>query len=353
MVKLTRGCLVGLLVTIFVVAFLAGWRLRPIGHRAAPVTVAAGGDWYVNAGSARAYTDAQGRVWQADRAFTAGGWGFTGGLTYTNATPIRRTTDTQLYQTERYWIGDGRYTFTLPNGDYEVWLRFAEIYPQTYVGDRVFDVIIEGRTLETLDLMQQAGRYVAYDIVWRGATVIDGALTVELHSRSGNPKLSAIGVTPHSWPTNTPTPTIVPTRTAEATPTPTGTPTPVVAYSPTPTVQPTAVICPATPTPLQGEIVVRAWYDVEDDGVYEAGAAPVDASVLFMSRGLLPWGESVWTGRAGVVTLTLPAGGYEVSVLSYTLAITLEGLVPAWNMQHDLTVSPGRGYVILAPFRKP
>ena len=56
----------------------------------------------------------------------AGAWGAVGGQTYSVGNAIIGTMDDTLYQSERF--GMSEYRFDVPNGDYAVDLRFAEIY---------------------------------------------------------------------------------------------------------------------------------------------------------------------------------------------------------------------------------
>ena len=68
-------------------------------------------------GSGRTGT-AAGQWWAADRAYTAGSWGYVGAGTgtFTTTQPIAGTTDDSLYQSERN--GMSEYRFTVPNGAY-------------------------------------------------------------------------------------------------------------------------------------------------------------------------------------------------------------------------------------------
>ena len=86
----------------------------------------------------------------ADRAYSAANtYGYTlpgNAFTYSTGSAIANTVDDTLYQSERYWnASGGGYRFDVPNGQYQVDLKFAEIY-QTAAGRRVFDVVIEGVT---------------------------------------------------------------------------------------------------------------------------------------------------------------------------------------------------------------
>ncbi len=98
-----------------------------------------------------AFTDSLGRVWSADT-------GFTGGNTATLANSIANTVDDTLYQTERY--GAFTYAFTVPAGNYQVTLKFAELFYTSGAasGQRVFNVAINGATvLNNFDIKAAAG----------------------------------------------------------------------------------------------------------------------------------------------------------------------------------------------------
>ena len=72
-----------------------------------------------------AFTDGAGRVWDADRAYgTTGPWGYTAGKAVSSTTAVANTTDDPLYQKYRELAGE--YRFQVPNGSYQVTLKFAE-----------------------------------------------------------------------------------------------------------------------------------------------------------------------------------------------------------------------------------
>ena len=97
-----------------------------------------------------------------------------------------------LYQSERW--GMSSYRFDVPNGVYQVQLRFAEIYGWS-ANQRVFDVQIEGQTvLAGLDVFALAGRFTAYDRSF-DVTVSDGRLDISFIPRIGAAKINAIRVT--------------------------------------------------------------------------------------------------------------------------------------------------------------
>jgi len=200
----------------------------------------------VNAGGSR-YTGSE--VWAADKSYTDGSWGYVGGYTYSTSAAIANTGDDTLYQSERWWSGNGSYKFDLPNGEYFVTLKFAEIYYSS-AASRSFDVVIEGRTvLANFDIFQQAGgKNRAIDRTFP-VTVNDGQLNIGFVPRVGAPKVNAIAVemVPPPTPTITQTPTITPSPTNSGTPTctPTVTETPTITSTPTETLTPTVT---ATPT---------------------------------------------------------------------------------------------------------
>src|SRR5690606_9721442 len=94
-------------------------------------------------------------TWSADT-------GFSGGGTFSTTQSIAGTPDQTLYKTERN--GNFSYTFPLANGDYDVVLKFAEIY-WINPGSRVFDVAFNGEiVLDNFDILTQTTRMTALDV---------------------------------------------------------------------------------------------------------------------------------------------------------------------------------------------
>jgi hypothetical protein len=139
-----------------------------------------------NSGGA-AYTDSLGQAWSADK-------GFAGGNAASTTHAIAGTSDPTLYQTERY--GNFTYQFTVPNGSYNVTLKFAEIY-WTAAGKRIFNVAINGSpVLTNFDIIATVGAaYTALDKTFAVSTTT-GALTIQFTSGSADlPKVSAVEIT--------------------------------------------------------------------------------------------------------------------------------------------------------------
>ena len=105
--------------------------------------------------------------------------------------PVAGTNDTPLYQSQRFALRE--YRFDLPNGAYQVTLKFAEIYAWL-PGQRLFSVSLEGNpVISGLDLYAVAGADTAYDRTF-AATVSDGALNIVFSASAGSPAVNAIRV---------------------------------------------------------------------------------------------------------------------------------------------------------------
>ncbi len=213
--------------TILLLAMILLWGLQDSGTIIPPRVVTAY-EQRVNLGGP-VYTDGTGNVWAADKVFTTGSWGYISGSTYAVTNEIMGTVDDTLYQSERYWMGTTTpaYRFTVPNGFYDVTLKFAEIW-FTSNGQRSFDVKMEGITvLSNFDVHQVAGgSFKAIDRTF-GVTVLDGVLDIDMVVIVAQPKVNAISVR-QIVTESTATPTVV--RTPTTTPTPGGCvcpPTPV------------------------------------------------------------------------------------------------------------------------------
>ncbi len=146
----------------------------------------------VNVGGS-AYT-ANGKTWDADRAFQTGSWGYVGNSsgTYATSDPIANTTDDALYQSERW--GMTAYRFTVPtSGRYRVDLHLAEIWYNA-ANKRVFDVMLENTlVLDNLDLYATVGHDAALLYTFE-VEVTDGVLDLNFSSTVDDPKLSALEV---------------------------------------------------------------------------------------------------------------------------------------------------------------
>ena len=189
------------------------------------------------------YTDGSGNVWLADQAYTAGSWGYTvAGTANTVADAIAGTTDDILYDNER-WNSTMGYTFDgLPDGTYQVTLKFAELWygiagrggTTTGVGGREFNVAIDGtQVLTNFDVFAAAGDKADYAVDETfSVTVSGGELTINFtQGNADNPTIEAIQIL-----------RVMPTPTPSFTITRTGTITPVVSPTVTATLTFTATV---------------------------------------------------------------------------------------------------------------
>jgi hypothetical protein len=148
----------------------------------------------INVGCPLAYEDPKGRRWLADQKYKDGlDWGWVGG----GGTALRKArvagTDLQtVYRYERY--GMDAYRLDLPAGAYTVRLHFAEGF-QSEAGRRVFDVVVDGRTvLEDLDIFAASGGKM--NAMHRDVSVEVGSkgLTVRFVKGTDNPSLNGLEV---------------------------------------------------------------------------------------------------------------------------------------------------------------
>lgn len=143
----------------------------------------------VNCGG-KQYTDKSGVVYLADTKFSAGN-------TYQTTASISGTSDAPLYQDDRW--GTFAYNIPVTPGNYNVTLKFAEIYFMiNKPGQRVFNVKIEGQeVLSRFDILAQAGKNTTLDKTFP-VYVADATLTIEFISVVNSAKVNAILVTPAS-----------------------------------------------------------------------------------------------------------------------------------------------------------
>lgn len=145
----------------------------------------------VNAGG-NSYTDAVGNLWAADTGYN------TGNLTNWGTPTITGTTDPTLFWTE-HWDGSAapelQYAFTVPNGNYQVKLYFAE-NTFTSAGARNFSVQMEGATVfSNIDVYAQVGYRTAL-IKTATVAVADGQININfLHGTADAPLVNAIEIT--------------------------------------------------------------------------------------------------------------------------------------------------------------
>jgi Malectin domain len=140
----------------------------------------------INCGGS-SYTDSKGQLWLADSSFS-------GGTVEKIATPVSGTPDPLLYEDYRW--NPTSYSFTVPNGQYQVNLYFTEANPKAEaVGARVFNVSLqEAAVFANLDIYASAGANAALTKS-ANVNVTSSTITIRFSHVSGlNPKISAIEI---------------------------------------------------------------------------------------------------------------------------------------------------------------
>ena len=139
------------------------------------------------------YLDSDGTAWEACRDYAARRWGRVGGKASATHHRIFDTRDDALYQSTLDGVQALR--FDVPDGAYEIELRFAETMNRP-PGARVFDVAVNGASLASaLDLAAAAGPYVAVTKAVRVTCRHGDGVRVEFKPRRGETTVSAVKVT--------------------------------------------------------------------------------------------------------------------------------------------------------------
>ncbi len=135
-------------------------------------------------------TDEAGNHWASDLGlYDDGSEGWTANSIANTATP-------SVYQSERWMSGPMTYRIPVPNGTYNLVLKFSELY-WSAPNERVFNVVVNGTLItKNLDVFAAAGgAFTAYDITIP-VSVTNQWVTVELDPVVNNPKIDAIELDP-------------------------------------------------------------------------------------------------------------------------------------------------------------
>lgn len=115
---------------------------------------------------------------------------------FSSGAAISNTLTPYLYQSERFnGSGPLAYKYYVPNGTYNVTLKFAEIF-FTSMGQRVMNIGINGNTVRSnFDVFQQAGANAAIDLTFP-VNVSNGSITITLSAAVAGqvPKVNAIQI---------------------------------------------------------------------------------------------------------------------------------------------------------------
>jgi glucose/arabinose dehydrogenase len=147
----------------------------------APIRVNAGGP---------AYMDPQRQTWSADS-------GYANSYAYYNPRRVSSTVTPAIYGLARIGEGVLAYRFVVPNGQYNLTLKFAEIHPEAQAsGRRMFDIYVNGVNVQPRwDVFAiTGGGWIAIDRTYP-TTVTRGEIEVMLVPIAGQPMLNALEIT--------------------------------------------------------------------------------------------------------------------------------------------------------------
>ncbi|MEO7309584.1 MAG: glycoside hydrolase family 2 TIM barrel-domain containing protein [Chitinophagaceae bacterium] len=148
----------------------------------------------VNVGSNAQYLDASGNVWVEDRPYRKGSFGSVSGSSkmFDRKDVIMSTADEPVFYT--YQDSLPAYRFDVPDGQYQVTLRFAEPF-RIKTGDRVFNVTINGvPALRDFDIAAAIGIQRAVNKSFIAQAVTGNGLTIQFEAIKGNAILNAIKI---------------------------------------------------------------------------------------------------------------------------------------------------------------
>lgn len=138
----------------------------------------------VDVGNASSYMASDGTVYSADNG--------TGGGQATDSCSVGNTPDIPLYQSARW--GNTTYNLTVPNGWYDVTLKYNEGNGVFGVGSRVFNASINNsQVLSGFDIFKEVGFCKALDKTFR-IQVSGGTINIQHFGIVDNPTLSAIRI---------------------------------------------------------------------------------------------------------------------------------------------------------------
>ncbi len=275
------------------------------------------------------YTDTSGNVWQAFQNYSAGGYGFVGAGDQLTGSNILGTNDSALYQNSAI-SSSFQCIFTLPDGNYELTMKFAECWLGATIGTRVFTVTANGTPIATnLDVYATVGDFYAYDVN-SVVTVAGGLLTLDFTASSNNAIVSAIQVQSLSCSTSTPTVTPTVSPTASLTCTSTNSPT----SSATPTASPTATITStATASPT-----------ASNTGTVTSTATPT-ATDTWMASPTFSNTATATATLSQTSTPTISNTASSTATTTFTFTITLTSTItwtPSLTLTPSITWTPSK-----------
>lgn len=121
------------------------------------------------------------------------GWAQTATDIYGGHKAIAGTSDQALYNAERWGVFE--YNIPVPNGEYTVVMKFAELFHSS-PGRRVFNVDINGqRVLTGFDILANVPKFTALEMDFP-VTVTGGFINIDFDPTVDNAKITAIDIIP-------------------------------------------------------------------------------------------------------------------------------------------------------------
>lgn len=148
----------------------------------------------VNVGSNADFIDEGKIVWTADQPYKTGSWGFVGkeAKAVSTGRNVLSSLDDPLFQTMQE--GLEAYRFDVPDGSYEIELRFVEPKFQESK-KRAFDVGINGqKIMENFDLVEKSGFMNAFTRKIHISARNNQGISIEFSPKTEKPILSAVRV---------------------------------------------------------------------------------------------------------------------------------------------------------------
>lgn len=143
----------------------------------------------IKAGSAAAFTDAEGKAWLAEQGFADGD---------TTARPDLKIANTKtpgIYLSERYSMT--AFSYPVPNGKYTVKLHFCETFEGIEgPGQRVFSFNVEGHAFKDFDIWVKAGGPLRAYVETVNVDVTDGKLDITFTPNVENPQINGLEIIP-------------------------------------------------------------------------------------------------------------------------------------------------------------
>ena len=142
--------------------------------------------WRMNCGGVD-YMTLDGDLFEGDRAYVAGDFGYVGGTARTYGNEIIGTLDDPLYQSIRFNVDPFSYVYdNVSPGDYTIIIHFVEPIDST-IGGRLINVTVEGNLLiENLDVFGETGGLWIAHTETLFVDISDGQLNLDFTQGEGS-----------------------------------------------------------------------------------------------------------------------------------------------------------------------